>query len=58
MFPSEPGIASPECSRAAVALSTTMRLAALLEALPPDPEAKARAVAFLARMGIKRRDED
>ena len=31
--------------------------AALLEALPPDPEAEARAAAFLERMGIKRREE-
>jgi hypothetical protein len=34
------------------------RLAALLEALPPDPGAEARAAAFLERMGIKRPEED
>ncbi len=38
-------------------LGRAWRLAALLEALPPDPEAEARAAAFFERMGIKRREE-
>ena len=36
-------------------LGRAWRLAALLEALPPDPEAESRAAAFFERMGIKRR---